>query len=144
MKLYVKILNETDKCFYNERKNYQTDSGFDLFFTKDLTVPAQTIGFKVPLGVSSAPNEMRGYYLYPRSSIVKTPLRLCNSVGIIDKTYRGEICAFVDNIGPNEYKIERGKSLFQLCSPDLSPLEIELVEELDVTERNHGGFGSTH
>ena len=34
-----------------------------------------------------------GYYLYPRSSISKTPLILANSVGIIDSGYRGNIKA---------------------------------------------------
>ena len=33
------------------------------------------------------------YYLYPRSSISKTPLRMSNSTGIIDAGYRGEIIA---------------------------------------------------
>jgi len=36
------------------------------------------------------------YYLYPRSSISKTPLRMANSVGIIDSGYRGNIMAKVD------------------------------------------------
>ena len=144
MKLYVKILNDDDKVLYNETKNYKSDSGFDLFFTKDVVVPKNAIGFKIPLGVSCAPDGNHGYYLYPRSSIVKTPLRLCNSVGIIDKGYRGEICAFVDNLSEVDVTLERGKSLFQLCAPDLSPLDIEFVKELDKTERGEGGFGSTH
>ena len=29
---------------------------------------------------------------------LRTPLRLANSVGIIDAGYRGNICAVVDNI----------------------------------------------
>ena len=45
--------------------------------------------------------QYHGYYLYPRSSIVKTGLRLANSVGIIDAGYRGEIIAVVDNIDKN-------------------------------------------
>ena len=55
------------------------------------------------------------YYLYPRSSISKTPLRLCNSVGIIDAGYRGNIMAFVDNID-EDYDL--GTRLFQLCDPN--------------------------
>ena len=38
------------------------------------------------------------YMLVPRSSISKTPLRMANSIGIIDAGYRGEIMAAVDNI----------------------------------------------
>ena len=36
-----------------------------------------------------------GYYVYPRSSISKTPLMLANHVGIIDSGYRGNIMAAV-------------------------------------------------
>ena len=43
------------------------------------------------------------YYLYPRSSMgSKTPLRLSNSVGIIDAGYRGNIIGVVDNISDRE------------------------------------------
>ena len=38
----------------------------------------------------------------PRSSISKTPLRLANSIGLIDGGYRGEIMAPCDNIKNSE------------------------------------------
>ncbi|SVA76917.1 uncharacterized protein METZ01_LOCUS129771, partial [marine metagenome] len=44
----------------------------------------------------------------PRSSIAKTPLRLCNSIGLIDGGYRGEIMAVVDNIKKESYTVEPG------------------------------------
>ena len=50
----------------------------------------------------------------PRSSISKTPLRLANSIGLIDGGYRGEIMACCDNIKDYEYTIEKGQRLFQL------------------------------
>ena len=83
------------------------------------------------------------YYLYSRSSIVKTPLRLANSVGIIDAGYRGNIMAYVDNIKTEDYIVERGTRLFQICSGDLSPLTFEMVNQLSETTRGIGGFGST-
>ena len=73
----------------------------------------------------------------------KTPLRLANSVGIIDQGYRGNILAAVDNNGPNIYQIKKGQRLFQICSPDLTPMLVKIVQELDKTERGSGGFGST-
>ena len=36
-----------------------------------------------------------------------------------------------------------GTRLFQICSPDLSPLKLVIVEELTETSRGEGGFGST-
>lgn len=145
MKLFVKILDENLKKKYENRKNYSTDSGFDLFARIPVEVNNNA---KIPLGIACAPagNKVQGYYLYPRSSISKTPLRLANSVGIIDWGYRGEICAVVDNIDKeNTFMVDTEKSYFQLCAPDLTPLEIEFVEDLHQhsSERGEGGFGST-
>ena len=36
-------------------------------------------------------SSLSGYYLYPCSSIVKTPFKVANTVGIIDSGYRGEV-----------------------------------------------------
>lgn len=93
------------------------------------------------------------YYLYPRSSISKTPLRLSNSVGIIDSGYRGNIIAKVDNYGAinwvhgYEYILNTFERLFQICSGDLKPFdEIKIMDSLDdymETNRGTGGFGST-
>ena len=83
------------------------------------------------------------YYLYPRSSISKTPLRMSNSVGIIDAGYRGEIIAKVDNLSNDDYKIEKGTRLFQICDASLEPIELRIVDKLSETTRGVGGFGST-
>ena len=77
------------------------DSGFDLGLPKDLTITKPTSN-KIPLDICcsmyTSKNIPQPYYLYPRSSIIKTPLRLSNSVGIIDTGYRGTITAVVDNL----------------------------------------------
>jgi dUTP pyrophosphatase len=87
------------------------------------------------------------YYLYPRSSISKTPLRLANSVGIIDSGYRGHIIAALDYIRGYEYTVEKHSRLVQICAPTLEPVRLvvcESLEEMDMkTERGSGGFGST-
>ena len=86
------------------------------------------------------------YYIYMRSSGARTPLRLANSVGIIDAGYRGNIIAAVDNIKDIDYTIEAGTRLFQICSPILEPINLEVLEltqNLSETERGNNGFGST-
>ena len=123
------------------------DAGFDLFCAADQKCHGRSIMNKVGLGVACA-MEKDGrpcaYYLYPRSSISKTGLRLANSVGIIDSGYRGELTAFVDNVYESVWPIDSGVRLFQICTPDLSPVSrVELVDELDDTSRGDGGFGST-
>ena len=85
----------------------------------------------------------KAYYLFPRSSISKTPLRLSNSIGLIDAGYRGELIGMVDNIYDKDFQVKRGERYFQLVAVDSSPVEFELVDELSVSSRGEGGFGST-
>jgi len=100
-----------------------------------------------------------GFYLYPRSSISKTRMRLANSLGIIDAGYRGDLIAAVDTIGlfgstdiwhiwkETLSPIKKYDRYFQVCAPDLSPFLVHIVEteaELGApTARGTGGFGST-
>jgi dUTP pyrophosphatase len=86
------------------------------------------------------------YYLYPRSSVSKTNLRLANSVGIIDSGYRGNIIGMFDIINHENNFCEKYSRLLQICSPTLKPLHVEIVNNIDLlglTERGDNGFGST-
>jgi dUTP pyrophosphatase len=84
-----------------------------------------------------------GYWLLPRSSISKTPLRMSNSVGLVDSGYTGELMAVVDNVSDIDYTISAGTRLFQIASATLVPIQFALVSDLRVTTRGSGGFGST-
>jgi len=80
----------------------------------------------------------------PRSSIYKTPLRLANTIGLIELKYRGHIIAAIDNIRNNPYKSVRGERLFQLVSPSLDTFNVVVtINDLSTTQRGSGGFGST-
>ena len=150
MKLLIKTDNEYLKSLYTNHQHYNPgDSGLDLFCPEDIIIgPGETM--KIDLQIqcealhdNSVENNNVSYYLYPRSSIIKTPLRLANSVGIIDAGYRGNIIACVDNIKNYEFKIEKGSRLFQICGPTLEPIEIRVINELSNSQRGSGGFGST-
>lgn len=150
MHLKLNILNNELKSVYENSNisNYSTDSGFDLFTPNRIIVPKNAISYKIPLGIKSEPSFKddipRGYYLYLRSSTgSKTPLRMSNMVGIIDFDYRGEICGIIDNLSNEDWIIEKHQRLFQLCSPDLSPINITLNDNLRDTIRSEQGFGST-
>jgi dUTPase len=87
------------------------------------------------------------YYLYPRSSTgLNTPLRLSNSVGIIDAGYRGSIKALFDNFSA-DFTVQKQQRLVQVCPPNLTyPLLVEVVFDvtaLGTTARGMGGLGST-
>lgn len=98
---------------------------------------------KVPLGV--AVEIPKGYVmlLVPRSSTWKTPLRMPNSVGVIDSDYRGEVCALLQNTHHLAWTAEAGERLVQGVIVPVPSIQIQEVEELSETSRGVGGFGST-
>jgi dUTP pyrophosphatase len=146
------ILCEDDvvRSYYDTKKNYATDAGFDLYVTEDVTFQPgdmKLVDLRVKVRcrrVNSSELSTISYYMYPRSSISKTPLMLANSVGIIDKDYRGSIKAALRHIGGGDaYTLEKGTRIVQLTIPSLEPYEIAFVDSLDETARGEGGFGST-
>jgi len=143
--IHIALTDPSLKEFYGAAlvSGYAGDSGLDLYVPADITVqPGETA--TIDHAIECAPQFPGGYYLYPRSSISKTPLRLANSVGIIDNGYRGRIMAKVDNRSAEPFTVRRGERLFQLCHPSLLPLTAVIVEAVDKnTERGSGGFGST-
>lgn len=131
------------------------DSGFDLFTPSKIHMKERTM--KVSMDVKAAMYKYDkdgrlvpcAFYMYPRSSIYKTPFRLANSVGIIDSGYRGYLAGVFDVFAPfeNEYVVcEKFTRLVQICSPTLEPFKIIAVTDdysLGQTQRGEGGFGST-
>ena len=118
------------------------DAGLDLFIVYQQTIVAGDSTF-IHLQIACENTERAPYLIIPRSSISKTPLRLSNSIGLIDPGYRGEIMAAVDNIKNEDYTVNPGQRLFQLVAMDGSPIHFTLVDELSETTRGEGGFGST-
>lgn len=87
------------------------------------------------------------FYLYPRSSISKTPLMLANHTGIIDSGYRGWLIGAFRNLSSEDYMLPMHTRLLQICHPRLCPFYVELVSDENAlnlnTARGEGGFGST-
>ncbi len=86
---------------YADIKQKTGDSGYDLIVPERLIVPAGARAFTIDHKVRCLADG--GYFLFPRSSISKTPLRMSNSVGIIDAGYRGHLMAKVDNLSDEDY-----------------------------------------
>ena len=143
MKLRVKPTSEIVRLMYENHGHFhEGDAGLDLFIIENQVIePGETS--RIKLGISCENMDQKPYLLMPRSSISKTPLRLCNAIGLIDAGYRGEIMAAVDNIKQKSYEVEKGQRLFQLVSMDGGPIYFELVDVLSSSERGEGGFGST-
>jgi len=139
------------KQFYQDFTSHnEGDAGIDLINPYDLVVknahPCETLDHLIQCEMIDSYNQSvsYSYYLYPRSSISKTPLLMANNVGIIDAGYRGNIMAKLRNLdNTSPYLIKSGEKLFQICAPDLKPINVEIVNVLSDTKRGSGGFGST-
>tara|TARA_B100000700_G_scaffold331808_1_gene469299 strand:+ start:28960 stop:29397 length:438 start_codon:yes stop_codon:yes gene_type:complete len=143
VKLKIKPFNSTIFQLYSNHKHYHPgDAGIDLFVPNEITIEGRQTA-PINLQIACEMDDGRPYFLIPRSSISKTPLRLSNSIGLIDGGYRGELIAYCDNISNESYTVLSGQRLFQILRMDGVPLEIELVNELSETRRGSGGFGST-
>jgi len=63
--------------------------------------------------------------------------------GVIDENYRGEIGVILINLGLKDYTIKKNDRIAQMIITPYIPMKFEYVNELDITSRNEGGFGST-
>lgn len=131
-----------------ERAN-PSDAGADVYaVSKDDKITHRYLDkLVISYGTGLAFAIPEGYWmdLRPRSSVFKTGMVLCNSIGTIDAGYRGEVKAlFYSNPGDWPYSV--GDKIAQLVvMPNASPLDVEFVEveELPAEGDRGGGFGST-
>ena len=134
------------------------DSGFDLICPDQVDIMEQLnimIDHKIVCAMKYK-NKFVSYYLYSRSSTpIKTPLRLANSVGIIDSGYRGPIKAYFDIVMNFDFDLNRniqfnvnsGARYVQLCPSCIDkPMMVVLVDDISMlgkTTRSDNGFGSS-
>jgi hypothetical protein len=83
------------------------------------------------------------FWLTPRSSIFRSGVIMANSVGTIDKSYRGELKAPVWSMTGNS-TIAQGDRLFQIVAPDMGWIRhVRVVKSMPESVRGAGGFGSS-
>ena len=123
---------------------HMTDACADLYADETVTLaPGETK--LISTGIAIAMPISYVMHIYPRSSIgAKTPLRLANSVGVIDSGYRDEIKIIYTNTGSEPYTINLGDRIAQM-SLDLTPMaRFEIVDDVKtIGEDRGGGIGST-
>lgn len=146
MRLHLDILpdsyvNWTKHPTYDNANNNE-DVGLDIPMQCKYTIPANARSFSLDLGFRC--NSSQGWMLVPRSSITKTPIRLSNSIGIIDKNYTGKVIAKVDNLSDSDVVFEENKCFFQIVAFNGNLPTFSVVSSiLKSDKRGDGGFGST-
>jgi dUTPase len=136
--------------YYNFKQKILSDNanaGFDLLTAETFTNSGPAL---VSLGVRammvrSDTGEPVHFWLAPRSSIYKTGYIMANSLGVIDRTYRGVLKApVVRCAGDGAGALHRGDRHFQILAPDMGHIAaVSIVKELNWTARGEAGFGST-
>jgi dUTP pyrophosphatase len=98
----------------------------------------------IPTGVAMALPPGTEGQIRPRSGLAaRHGITVLNSPGTIDADYRGELQVILVNLGAQLFVVQRGMRIAQIV---IAPVQhVILVESLnlDVTERETGGFGST-
>ena len=98
----------------------------------------------VPTGLAIALPAGYEAQIRPRSGLaVKQGIGIINSPGTIDADYRGEIKIALINLGKAPVTIHRCDRIAQMVVSPVCRVTLEVVTDLDETERNSGGFGHT-
>jgi dUTP pyrophosphatase len=141
MKLKIKIL---DNGIPFPKYAHPGDAGLDLYSTIDYILKPFERKL-VPTGIKIEIPEGYAGFVQPRSGLaINNGISLVNTPGLIDSGYRGEIQAIIINLDPVEnFGIKRGDKICQIVIMKTESPEIIFKEELDVSDRGEGGFGST-
>jgi dUTP pyrophosphatase len=139
----IKIINHS----YNPLPEYATigSSGMDIRASLEETKTMQSLErVLIPTGLFiELPN---GYeaQIRPRSGLaIKQGITCLNSPGTIDSDYRGEIKIILINLSSEEQVIQPGDRIAQMIIQKVEKGVLTEVKELEITERNEGGFGHT-
>ncbi|MFH1146617.1 MAG: dUTP diphosphatase [Pseudomonadota bacterium] len=140
-----RIRPERDSDIPLPRYMTTNSSGMDLCAAIDdqtALMPGEICLVPTGLAVSIPPGYE--FQIRPRSGLAVTyGISVINAPGTIDSDYRGEICVALVNFGKERFVIRRGERIAQMVLSQVQAAKLELVEELDSTEREAGGFGHT-
>lgn len=123
---------------------HPSDAGADVYANETITInPGQTS--RVSTGIAVA--IPMGYMInaYPRSGMSeKTPLRVSNSVGVVDTGYRQEVKILFTNIGTEPYTIIKGERIAQLIIAQSPKMRWRVTDDINSIDSDRdGGFGSS-
>jgi len=137
-KMLVRKINDKAKL---PTKGHSSDAAFD-FYTPSyrLIEPGETV--EIRLGLQIALPEGYALIFKEKSGIAsRSNLRL--KAGVIDCSYRGELIVVYSNEGSREFYFDEGEKAVQGIVIEIPEFEVQEVADLDYTDRNSNGFGST-
>jgi dUTP diphosphatase len=142
---FLRLRPESDADIPLPRYMTPKSAGMDICaaIEIDLMLEAGAIAL-IPTGFAIAVPEGFEAQIRPRSGLaVKHGIGIINSPGTIDSDYRGEVKIAVINLGEKNYTFRRGDRIAQMVVKRVYQARLKVVEQLDETVRNTGGFGHT-
>ena len=142
MEIKIKRLNERAKI---PTFGTEFSAGADLYCAEEHEISVCS-GQKCSIGTGISMEIPEGYVglVFARSGLAcKNGLRLCNSVGVIDADYRGEIKVVLHNDSEYVREIKPGERVAQMIVIPYPKVSFIEVEELSDTVRGKSGFGGT-
>jgi dUTP pyrophosphatase len=139
--MIINFTCEDNKCI--PYKKHNTDAGYDLKSNMEFfdIYPGEFkqiwTGIKIEI-----PEGYMGM-IVPRSGLGSKGFALRNTFGIIDSDYRGEIILMVTNNSSSPISINKYDRVAQLIFVPVLLPTLNLVTELNITNRGEGGFGHT-
>lgn len=122
------------------------DAGLDLVATSKNAVSGDERYLEYGVGLAVEIPAGHVGLLFPRSSLSKYDLTMCNHVGVVDSGYRGEIKVRFKNTNGTPFYGKTYDTGDKICQLVIIPIPLVLVEETDELEdsaRGNGGFGSS-
>ena len=119
------------------------DAGYDLRSVERVTIPPEGTRL-IPTGVAIALPEGVAGLVTPRSGLaLEHGLTLLNAPGLIDPNYRGEIKVILHNTAEHRSTVEIGDRVAQLLLTPYWAPDLQVVDQLEATDRGVSGFGSS-
>ena len=139
----IKIINQSP----NPLPEYATAGSSGMDIRADLKEPKTLQSLEralIPTGLFVEIPEGYEAQIRPRSGMaIRQGITCLNSPGTIDSDYRGEIKIILINLSGEEQVIQPGDRIAQMIIQKVEKGVLAEVKELEVTERNEGGFGHT-
>lgn len=137
----VQVINKS----HHPLPQYSTELSAGMDLRANLDSPVVLKPFQralIPTGLFMALPEGYEAQVRPRSGLaLKHGLTVLNTPGTIDADYRGEVGVILINLGQDDFVVNDGERIAQMVIARFEQAELVVVEELDETERGHGGFG---
>jgi len=139
----INIINQST----NQLPDYATTGSAGMDLRADLmeAVVLQSLERAlIPTGLFIELPEGYEAQIRPRSGLaIKFGLTCLNSPGTIDSDYRGEIKVILINLSKEAQTIHHGERIAQMIVSPVTKAELILVQQINSTVRDKGGFGHT-